>query len=98
VKNVNWKNSRLANRSLAEEVTSLKQSSKKDIYIGSRSLIIQALNLHLLDELQLTIHPVIEGKGMRLFDDIQSRIQLLLAKTRTFEASGITAMYYHVQR
>jgi dihydrofolate reductase len=98
VKSVDWNNSRLSNKSLAEEIASLKQSSGKDIYIGSRSLIIQALNQNLVDEFQILIHPSIEGKGPRLFEEIESRIKLKLQSTKTFKASGVVALYYQPER
>jgi dihydrofolate reductase len=71
----------------------LKQESDKDILIGSRSLIIQLLNSHLIDELQICIHPIIEGKGLMLFDQIEERITLKLIKTKSL-SSGATVFYY----
>src|SRR5690606_29313938 len=64
LKNVDWESAKLANRNLEEEVLELKQQSGKDIFVGSRSLIIQLMNLNLIDELQLCIQPVIAGKGL----------------------------------
>src|SRR6186713_2568655 len=42
-----WDTAKLANRPLEEEVLKLKQLPGKDIFIGSRSLIVQLLNSHL---------------------------------------------------
>lgn len=93
---VDWKSARLATKSLEEEILELKQSTKdgdKDIFVGSPGLIIQALNLGLVDELQLMVHPVIAGKGMLLFKDIHERIELKLVKTKTFDC-GAVILYY----
>ena len=98
VKSVTWNKTRLATKSLQEEIAELKQNSKQDILIGSRSLIIQALNQNLVDEFQIMIHPAIEGSGLQLFDAIDSRIRLKLLGTKTFEASGVIALYYQPQR
>ena len=41
IKDTGWDTAKLANRPLNEEVLELKQKSGKDIFVGSRSLIIQ---------------------------------------------------------
>jgi len=88
-----WDSAELAKRPLVEEVLGLKKQSGKDILIGSRSLIIQLLNSNLIDELQICIHPVIEGKGLMLFDMITDRIMLKLIQTKSLN-SGATVFYY----
>jgi dihydrofolate reductase len=100
LKNVEWESAKLANRDLEEEVLELKQSSpasggsgSKDILVGSRSLIIQLMNLNLIDEFQICIHPVVEGKGLPLFDKIKDRTIFKLLKTKIF-GSGAIVIYY----
>jgi dihydrofolate reductase len=97
LKSTGWDSSELADRPLDETVRELKQQSGKDILIGSRSLIIQLLNLNLIDELQICIHPVIEGQGLPLFDKINDRKFLKLLKTKTF-GSGAIVLYYEPAR
>jgi len=89
----NWNTAKLATRPLDEEVLKLKQQPGKDIFVGSRSLIIQLLNSNLLDELQVCIHPVVEGKGLPLFDTITGRTIFKLLNTK-FLQSGATVFYY----
>lgn len=91
--NTNWDSATLSNQPLIEKVLELKQQSGKDISVGSRSLIIQLLNNNLIDEFQICVHPVIEGKGLKLFDQINHRIMLKLIKTKTLR-SGATIFYY----
>jgi dihydrofolate reductase len=93
LKQVDWKSARLANRSLDQEVSELKQQPGKDVFVGSRSLIIQLMNLNLLDEFQLMVHPVIAGNGLPLFEKINDRTILNLVKTKTF-GSGAVTLYY----
>jgi dihydrofolate reductase len=93
----NWDTAKLSDRSLNEKVLELKQQSEKDILVGSRSLIIQLLNSNLIDEFQICVHPIIEGKGLRLFDQIKDRIMLKLIKTKTLN-SGATVFYYEPTR
>ena len=92
-----WESARLSNRTPADEVLELRQQHGKDIFIGCRSLIIQLLKLHLIDELQLCIHPVIAGSGLPLFENIQDRTILELTNTKTF-TGGSVVLYYEPQR
>ena len=93
LKNVNWKNARVAKQGIKEEVLELKQREGKDILVGSPSLIVSCMNLDLVDELQLCVHPVILGKGLSLFENIHKRTVLKLIKTKTF-GSGSVILYY----
>ena len=93
LKNVTWNNTRLAKASIQEEVAALKQQPGKDIFVGSPGLIIQSMNLHLVDELQLCVYPVVEGKGSQLFKDLNGRTNLKLLKTKIF-GSGAVILYY----
>jgi len=93
LKDTGWDTAKLAKRPLDEEVLELKQQVGNDILVGSRSLIIQLLNSNLIDEFQICIHPIIEGKGLLLFDKIKGRIVLKLVKTKLLN-SGATVFYY----
>jgi dihydrofolate reductase len=93
LKDTGWPSAALAKRSLEEEVSERKQQPGKDILVGSRSLIIQLLNSHLIDEFQICIHPVIQGKGLLLFDQVKDRIVLKLTNTKRLR-SGATVFYY----
>ena len=93
LKNVDWKTAKLATRGLREEVLELKQQAGKAILAGSPSLIISLMNLGLIDEFQLCVHPIILGKGLPLFKNIQDQVNLKLLKTKTF-GSGVVAFYY----
>lgn len=95
LKNLDWDSAQLTNRSIEEEVLALKQQSGKDILIGSRSLIIQLMQLDLIDEFQLCIHPLIVGNGKPLFDDIKDRTVMKLLKTKIF-SSGAVLCYYNL--
>jgi dihydrofolate reductase len=51
------------------------------------------MNLHLIDEFQLCVHPVVIKKGLPLFDKINDRTIFKLLKTKTF-GSGAIMLYY----
>jgi dihydrofolate reductase len=96
LKNVDWKNAKVAKKDIKEEVSELKQSrhdGSKDILVGSPSLIVALTNLSLIDEFQLCVQPIILGKGLPLLKNINDRINLKLLKTKTF-GSGSIVLYY----
>jgi dihydrofolate reductase len=93
LKNTEWESATIAKRSLEEEVLELKKQSGKNIFVGSRSLIIQLMKLNLIDELQLCVHPVVVGSGLPLFENINDRMILKLIKTKTFSSGAITLYY-----
>jgi len=93
LKNVEWKNSRLAKKGIREEVLELKQQRGKDIFVGSPSLIVAVLNLNLVDEFQINVQPTIVGKGLPLLKNINGRINLKLLKTKTFGCGAVTFYY-----
>jgi dihydrofolate reductase len=97
LKDTEWHSATLANQPLEEVVKELKQQSGKDILVGSRSLIIQLLNSHLVDEFQICVHPIIEGKGLPLFDKIKDKTVFKLLKTKTLD-SGAIVLYYEPTR
>jgi dihydrofolate reductase len=93
LKNVEWKNARLATRSLKDEVLELKRQTGRAILAGSPSVIAQLTTLDLIDDYQLCVHPIILGKGLPLFKNITDRKNLKLIKTKTF-GSGVIVLYY----
>jgi dihydrofolate reductase len=97
LKSTAWDSARLANKTIKDEVLELKQQSGKDILVGSRSLIIQLIELNLIDQLQLMVYPVVEGSGLPLFENISKRTILKLVRTQTFTGGAVT-LYYEPTR
>ena len=93
LKNVSWKNAKLAKKDIKEEVLELRHQEGKDILVGSRSLIVTLLNLNLIDEFQICVQPIILGNGLPILENITDRINLKLLKTKTF-SSGSIVIYY----
>lgn len=80
---------------ITEQVNKLKNKPGKDIWLyGGASLITTFLNLNLVDELRLSVHPLILGGGTPMFIDIKQRVNLKLAETKTF-SSGVVQLIYH---
>lgn len=90
---VDWHSAKLEKRDLKDVVLELKQEPGKEIFVGSRSLIIQLLNQSLIDELQLCVHPVVAGGGLPLFEKIRGRTHFKLVQTKSF-SGGAVIFYY----
>ena len=93
LENVEWKSATIAKRDLNETVLELKQQPGKDIFVGSRSLIIQLLNSKLIDEFQICIYHLLEIRGLTLLDQITDRIVFKVVNTKTF-SGGAIILYY----
>jgi len=93
LKNVNWKNVKLAKEGIKEEVLELKQQAGKNILAGSPSLIVTLMQLDLINEYQLCVHPIVLGSGLPLFKNIKDRVDLKLLKTKTFACGAVTVYY-----
>jgi len=95
LKSVEWNNTTLLRSNLQEEIMKLKQQPGKDISIGSISIASQLTQLGLIDEYHFVVHPIIAGKGPRLFesDGLKERLQLELAGSKQFR-SGVIALHY----
>ena len=93
-----WNNSTLIKGHVAEEITELKQRPGKDITIlGSGALVRSLLRNGLLDELRLMVHPVVLGRGKRLFEGWADRKVLELVDSKTF-ATGVLYLTYEPDR
>jgi dihydrofolate reductase len=97
-----WKNTKLKEEIIKEEVLELKQSrsqslvdngGSKNILVGSPSLIVALTQLDLIDEYQLAVQPTVLGGGLPLFKNIKDRVNLKLLKTKTF-GCGAVILYY----
>lgn len=93
LKEVDWKSARLSKLSFEEEVREQKRASSGNVFIGSPSLITEALRNGLVDEFQLCVHPVIAGSGRPLFTKNDEKITLKLLKTKSLK-SGAVVFYY----
>ncbi len=84
----------IINDNIVEEVNKLKKEPGKDIWLyGGAGLITAFMNLGLVDEYRLSVHPVILGAGRPLFVDINQRQELKLVDSRRF-SSGVVQLCY----
>ncbi len=88
----------LVNGDIKTEVEKIKKEKGKDIWLfGGASLTTSLLNLGLVDELSLAIHPILLGGGKPLFSNIKGRINLALADTKTY-STGLVSLTYSLEQ
>ena len=98
LKEVSENKTRIVRGNIAEELMALKNKPGKDIAVGSLSIASQLSDLGLIDEYHFVVHPIVAGKGPRLFENLQSKnsLRLELIGTRKFE-TGVVAHHYKKQ-
>jgi dihydrofolate reductase len=89
---VGW-NSRLVRGDIAGEVNKLKQLPGKDMSVGGAELASSFMQLGLIDEYWLYLHPVVLGSGKPMFRQLRDKIDLQLVETRTF-GHGVVLLRY----
>lgn len=91
---VEWQNSTLLEGDLAEAVSDLKAKPGKNIGMsGSATLVRSLLELGLVDELRLLVHPLVVGSGAKLFENGTAPVPLELVDSRTF-STGVLDLTY----
>jgi dihydrofolate reductase len=89
-----WENSTLLSGDAAAAVASLKREREGNLVVlGSGRLVQSLLSADLIDELVLTIHPLVLGSGQRLFTDGGAPAKLRLVDTVTTTTGVIIATY-----
>jgi dihydrofolate reductase len=74
----------------------IKQQSGKDIWLfGGASLTASLLEEGLVDELWLSVHPILLAGGKRLFQGNDSRKMLTLLECKAYE-SGLVSLRYGI--
>ncbi|MBC9913054.1 dihydrofolate reductase family protein [Chitinophaga varians] len=83
---------------IKEKVLEIKAQSGKDIWLyGGAKIAATFLNLDLVDEVRLAIHPVILGKGKPLFQEIVNKHDLELIDVKSYK-SGVLLVKYNVKK
>jgi dihydrofolate reductase len=88
---------------IKEEVEKIKNDSSassesKDIWLfGGAGLTTSLINLGLVDEFSLAVHPIILGAGKPLFSNINGRIHLKLIDSKTY-STGLARLKYQLDQ
>ena len=86
-------NARLAEGSVAEEVTAALHTTDKDVSIGGAGLAAAAIDLGLVDELRMFRYPVLVGGGTPFLPPVTEAVPLDLIETTTFGSRVIYERY-----
>lgn len=70
-------------------------AGEKDVLILGADVFRQALKAGLVEELQMAIAPIILGKGLRLFEQLEE-LEIDLEKIRTIETGKQVEIWYNV--
>jgi dihydrofolate reductase len=95
---VSWRNTRLIRERVAEEVGRVKEEVKGDLLLlASAQLLAQLLPIGLVDEVVVTVWPVVMGQGMGIpyFKRLPEKVQLKLQEERRFK-NGAVGLRYQV--
>lgn len=86
LKDPRWNNSTMLVGDVVQQVSKLRGELDGEIvFAGSIRLVRTLLENGLVDELRLTIYPVVLGAGERLFGDSSEQRPLRLVETRTVD-------------
>lgn len=86
----------LVHGEISSQVRQLKNESGKNIWLfGGAALIASLMKEHLVDELWLSIHPILLGSGKSLFQGLSDRISLELIETKSY-STGLLSVKYKV--
>jgi len=88
-----WNNTRLVTTNIRDEVANLKLRPGRNISLSGIDISQQFMRLGWIDEYWLVVHPVVVGKGRRLFDGLSEKIDLILVDTKVFK-SGVVVLHY----
>lgn len=89
---VAWKTTRIVRD--IEEIRRMKQQPGKDMHaVGGATLVSSLMNLGLIDELRLVVHPIVLGGGKALFKDIKERQALKLIGAKPLPSGKVYLTY-----
>ena len=86
----------VVNGDTATEVQRFKNEPGKDIWLfGGASLTTSLLNLGLVDEISLAVHPILLGGGKPLFSNIEKQVPLTQKDTKCY-STGLVSLTYTI--
>jgi dihydrofolate reductase len=89
---VAWKTTQIVRD--VEDIRNLKQQAGKDMHaVGGATLVSSLMNLDLIDELRLIVHPIVLGGGKALFKDVKERHTLKLVQTKPLKSGQVSLTY-----
>lgn len=91
-----WHNSTQIKSNVIEEIRKLKQHGGTIGITGSAVLVHSLLDAGLIDEIQVLVHPIVLGKGIRLFADGGQPLSLQLVDSKILP-KGVVFLSYQIE-
>jgi dihydrofolate reductase len=89
-----WKNTKLINGNMRDEIARLKREKGKDILVyGGPTLASSLINAGLIDEFHLFVNPTALGAGRPMFKDINSNLELDLMGATPYDCGVVVLKY-----
>ena len=89
-----WNNTTVVSGSVADEVARLKAQYDGDILVQGSATLVETLNeQNLVDEYRLMVHPVVLGRGKRLFGNGAAGTDLELVESRKVGPNVLLLIY-----
>jgi dihydrofolate reductase len=90
VKWTEWTGSRLIKGDVAEKIRRLKRQPGQDLLLSSSAQLFNAMmGENLIDLYRLMVHPIVAGKGKRLFAEGVSQRDLELTEAKRFKTGFV---------
>lgn len=87
-------NARLVSGGVAKEIERLRaEPGEGDIAIGGATLAAEVAAAGLIDEYRIMVYPVLVGGGISFFPQHESRVDLELVETRTYNSRVVYLRY-----
>jgi dihydrofolate reductase len=94
LRSADWNNSTILSGDVITEVTKLKQQDGQDLMIYGHGPLGQTLLEHgLLDEIRLSVHPIIVGTGTLFYRDAEKKTELELVGSEPLP-NGVIVLTY----
>jgi dihydrofolate reductase len=88
---------KIVSENAGEFVRKLKEMNGKDIWLcGGGKLATSLLAENLIDEIDLTVYPVLLGSGIPFFSEINRQIDLELTDSKSYK-NGLVSLSYRVK-
>jgi dihydrofolate reductase len=89
-----WGTAKLVKEDAATAISKMKREPGRDMLVlGSFTLVSALMKAGLIDEYQLIVYPVVLGKGMPEFKDLNERYSLDLIDVKRFKSGAVELVY-----
>ena len=87
-------NAKLVKGGVVRKINQLKKQVGDDILVyGGGSFVSSLIKHRLIDEYHLLVNPVAIGSGMTIFKNLESKLTLMLVKTKQFSCGTVLLCY-----